>query len=153
MQITFGDALERYGAVENGIWLNEALWCVRVKIPKEISRYWINSLTNQPTRVIYCNKDMGSALILALDKIVDRGLEAELKSFDGCYSVRNTRVNPRAISCHAYALALDINAQTNVLGKPGDISEKLADCFTESGFTHGRTFHRRDDQHFSFAWE
>jgi len=79
------DAQERYGIIQDGKWADEDTWCVLVELSSEISGGWINSLTGQPTRHIYCNKDIAPVLLQALQNVRDRGLVSELKTFDGCF--------------------------------------------------------------------
>jgi hypothetical protein len=59
---------------------------------------------------------------------------------------------PGSISAHSYAIAIDINASTNEIGTDGDMSNELALCFTSSGLTWGKDFHRKDPMHFSLGW-
>lgn len=153
MKISLEDAITRYGAIENGTWNDEAKWCKVLTVPPELVPYLVNAITKQPTHHIYCNIDMFQALLSALGNIEIRGLKQELKSFDGCFMIRDVRSEPSHPSCHSYALAIDLNAATNELGTDGDISDELAKCFLDVGFTWGKTFHRRDPMHFSYAWE
>lgn len=148
--LSLTEAEARYGAINNGIWGGESKWCSLLEVPLELAGSWINSATGGPTNHIYCNKDLQPALLIALRNVIDRGLRDQLKTFDGCFKIRDVRGIPGQLSAHAYAGALDVNAATNRLGTPGDISDELAACFIEAGFTWGKRFRRQDPMHFSF---
>ena len=153
MRMTLDEAVARYGAIVDGKWANEALFCVLMPIPDSIAETWINTASGLPTHHVYCNRDMAEALGKALSLTEERGLILQLKTFDGCLMIRDVRGHPGSPSCHSYGCAIDINAVTNRLGTPGDISDELAACFIENGFTWGKHFHRQDPMHFSLAWE
>lgn len=145
-------AIEKYGPIEGNVWAREGDFCSLLKIPPDIGDHWINSSTGNPTRNIYCNKDIQDALLRALQNVRDRGLLQELHTFDGCYMVRSVRGEPGKVSSHAYALSIDINAATNQLGTEGDLPPQLVECFTSEGFFWGGNFSRKDPMHFSFGW-
>lgn len=148
---SLADCISKYGAIGDGKWADETHWCELFVPPTGLN--WINSATGAPVVHIYCNSDMRDALAAALERIIHRGLVDQLKTFDGCLMVRDVRGEPGKPSTHSYALAIDINASTNRLGTEGDMSEELVACFTDSGFTWGGNFSRKDCMHFSFAWE
>lgn len=146
-------AEERYGKIENGAWANETKWCVIIQVPEDIAEQWINSANRAPTRRIYCNRDMSGPLIRALGNVRDRGLIHELKTFDGCFNIRDVRGEPGRFSTHAYAMAIDINADENPLGSEPKMSPELVACFTDEGFIYGGTFKRKDGMHFQLlSW-
>lgn len=149
--MTREEAIARYGAIECSTWNNENQWCVIVQVPLELAKSWRKS--DGLVRHIYCNKDMAPALLKALQNVVSRGLADQLKTFDGCFMVRDVRGLPGQPSTHSYALAIDINAATNQLGTDGDMTDELAACFTDEGFSWGKRFARMDSMHFSLAWE
>lgn len=144
-------AVERYGAMVNGGWPNEVMWCAVLPIPYVIGANWINTATGKPTDRIYCNRDIMGPLLGALGNVLARGLLRELKTFDGCYQIRSKRGLPDQISTHSYALAIDINAAENPLGGPNRLSPELVACFTDMGFAWGGRFNRADPQHFQWA--
>lgn len=150
IQMTREEAIEKYGPIEDGAWANEAECCEIVSVPTGLEG-WQKS--DGQVRHIYCNKDMSAALTAALRNVVVRGLADQLKTFDGCLMIRSVRGHPEQMSTHSYALAIDINAATNALGTEGDMSDELAACFTDEGFSWGKLFHRADPMHLSFAWE
>lgn len=146
------EAKARYGEILDNKWADEGKWMAVMKIP-DFFATWINTATGKPTTKIYCNKDMVDPLGQVLNNIRDRGLLRELKTFDGCFSIRDVRGIPGQPSCHSYGLAIDINAKENALGKDPVISQELVKCFTDVGFAWGGNFKRKDGMHFSRAWE
>lgn len=146
------EAEQRYGLIVEDKWAQEGDWCIRFDVPVEIAQSWINSATGKPTTHIYCNRDMAQALQKALEMVQARGLIHCLRTFDGCFNIRDVRGIPGEVSSHSYAIAIDINASTNRLGSDGDISRLLVKCFIDSGFVWGGDFHRRDPMHFSLGW-
>jgi hypothetical protein len=151
---TRAQALERYGQIKDGKWANQSKWMKYVEIPEEIGENWLLlGKEDTPTKRIYCNKDMAEQLLRALQNVKDRELLEELKTFDGCFAIRDVRGVPGSVSTHAYGLAIDINADENGLGKKPKLSAKFVRCFKDAGFTWGGDFRRKDGMHFSFAWE
>lgn len=151
MRITLESAKKRYGQIVGTVWPDESIWCSFVTIPQGIRL--VNSSSGIPMGRIYCNRDMASALVRALEKAVASGCANEIETFDGCLMVRDVRGEPGALSAHAYALAIDLNAKSNPLGGPIAFSPTLVKCFTDEGFDWGGSFKRKDGMHFSFCWE
>jgi len=100
---------------------------------------------------IYCNKLLYPKFIEALGLVIFIGIEDQIKTFDGCYNVRPIRGYTDIWSLHSWAIAIDINAKTNPMGVKGDMTEELGSCFTSCGFDWGRSFRRKDSQHFQLA--
>lgn len=148
---TLEKAIDRYGAIVDGKWGKETRWCSLMPIPTGFET-WLN-LAGSPVKHIYCNNDMQPALWQALCNVRDRGLATQLKTFDGCFFIRDVRGDPGKPSTHSYALAIDLNAAENELGCKPTITPELAACFTDAGFAWGASFSRCDGMHFSFAWE
>lgn len=153
MRLSYQEAVDRYGTIVSGAWAAESTWCVLYQVPEAIAKSWINSATGKATPHIYCNRDMVGPLDQALSLVEARGLITELKTFDGCFKIREVRGDSGKLSTHSYACAIDINAETNKLGTHGDLTVELARCFTDSGFTWGLRFTRQDPMHMSYAWE
>jgi hypothetical protein len=99
---------------------------------------------------VYCNKDLVKPLTQAFTNLIERKLVGELKTWDGCFSIRNTRgaSNP---SLHSWGLAIDVNAAWNGLGKEPQLSSGFVKCFTDAGFDWGGNFSRKDGMHFQLA--
>ncbi len=150
MRLSFEEAISRYGQIVNGVWNDEFKWCVSYPLRPEIT------LLNSEGKIqknIYCNKDIVNALDSGFKNAIDRNLSSQLSTFDGCFMIRDVRSEPGKTSTHSYACALDFNAATNRLGTNGDMSQELAQCFIDVGFSWGGNFNRKDPMHFSCAWE
>ena len=138
--VTSKDCFKRFGNPEQE---NElVLWRVSKYIPK--------SIPTIPSK-IYCNKQMIVPLEVAFLNIIDRGLEDELKTWDGCFNVRRKR-GCKSWSLHSWAIAIDINAAWNGLDKIPQMSKELVQCFTDAGFDWGGNWKRKDGMHFQLAY-
>jgi len=156
MRITLKDAEDRYGKIDiqTKAWADEHKWMTLATLPDDLHcDHWMVAGTTQPVRKFYCNKDMAPALMAALYNVRDRGLQHELKTFDGLFNIRFVRGSANTPSTHAYGLAIDLNAAENPLGGPAKLSDEFIKCFTDQGFSWGGHFHRIDGMHFSWAWE
>lgn len=140
----------KYGEIKNGKWPDELKHMCFVVVPKEIRQICLNSLSQQPWSRVYCNKDMARPLQRALNNLVLRGVYTELKTFDGCFNIRDTRGEKGKLSAHAWGGAIDLNTKENPLGGPCRLSKEFIACFTDEGFVHGMSFHREDPMHFSW---
>lgn len=96
---------------------------------------------------IYCNHDLVIPLAKAFRKLIDTGHVSELKTWDGCFNIRDMR-GAKVASLHSWGVAIDVNAAWNRLGKKPSLSPGFVDCFTESGFDWGGTWRRSDAMHF-----
>lgn len=152
MRLTLDQAIARYGKIENGKWADETKWMISHPLPDFVTG-WINSATGAPAHKIYCNKDLAPLLDQALTNLRDRGLLSELKTFDGCFLIRDVRGLPGHPSTHSFGLAIDLNASENKLGETPKLSPEFVKCFTDAGFSWGGNFTRKDGMHFSAAWE
>ena len=99
---------------------------------------------------IYCNKYMVEPLKKALKNIIDRGLISQLKTWDGCFQIRNKR-SGTSPSLHSWGLAVDINAAWNGFGKKPTMSKELVQCFKDAGFDWGGDWIIKDGMHFQLA--
>lgn len=153
--LTLDTAIERYGQIDLAarLWPEMNKWMTMVEVPKDEFPDFTIMETKIPVRHIACNRDIAAPLRLSLDGIVKAGLQAKLKTYDGCFNIRAVRGEPSLLSTHSYGLAIDFNASTNKLGEPGDMDERLVQIFGDYGFDWGGHFHRNDPMHFSRAWE
>lgn len=146
-------AVAYYGPIVNGIWSKESQFMIVGNVPPSVRPFLKNSATGQLTNRIYLNKDMAGPLDQAFQSLSQAPkLLAELKTYDGCFCIRNVR-GSTALSAHAYGLAIDLNAATNQMGCEPTFSKELVKCFTDAGFTWGGNFKRKDGMHFSYCWE
>lgn len=99
---------------------------------------------------LYCNKDIIISLWNAFSNLVSTGYVKELKTFDGCFNIRKVKGSVIQ-SLHSWGLAIDVNAQTNQMGKEPTLSSGFIKCFTDAGFDWGGNFKRKDGMHFQIS--
>lgn len=92
-------------------------------------------------------------LVRAFELIDACGLLASLRSFDGCYALRQTR-GGGSVSTHAWGAAVDLNARWNPLGatpapdgQPGSVLP-IVGIMAACGFGWGGLWRRPDGMHF-----
>lgn len=85
---------------------------------------------------VYCNKDLINPLTQAFTNLIQRKHVTELKTWDGCWNIRKKR-GGNSMSLHSWAIAIDVNAAENGLGKPPNLSPGFVKCFTDAGFEWG----------------
>lgn len=140
--VTSKQCLERFGEPDiNFERKHMILW----DVPQEIN----NALPALPNK-IYCNKLLVSPLESALRNVINRGLAKELKTWDGCFNVRKKR-GLSSMSLHSWAIAVDLNAAWNQLGKKPTLSKEFVKCFTDVGLDWGGVWARRDGMHFQLS--
>lgn len=141
--LTSSECQKRFGTPEPTIaWESKvlAMW----DVPQSIN----DAIPALPNR-IYCNRLLVQPLEKAFRLLIQRGLHTELKTWDGCYNIRKKR-GLASLSLHAWALAIDVNAAWNQLGKAPQLSTAFAQCFIDAGFDWGGTWAmpRTDGMHF-----
>lgn len=112
------------------------------RVPETIAK----SIPTLPSR-IYCNKDLVAKLEQAFLNIVERGLSSQVKTWDGCFNIRNKR-GGKTWSLHSWGIAIDINAAWNGWRKEPQMSKELVACFIDAGFHWGGTWKNKDGMHF-----
>lgn len=100
---------------------------------------------------IYCNRDLVEPLTRALRLVVSRCLQAEIKTWDGCFNIRYMRGSKERMSLHSWGVAIDINAFENQLYATPKLSPELVKCFTDVGFDWGGHWKRLDGMHFQLS--
>lgn len=96
---------------------------------------------------IYCNKDMIAPLTYAFNNLIKRGHASELKTWDGCFNIRQKRGSSSA-SLHSWGVAIDINAAWNRMGQKSSLSPGFVKCFTDAGLDWGGEWAVPDGMHF-----
>jgi len=96
---------------------------------------------------IYCNRDMIAPLTQAFQNLIKTGFVKELKTWDGCFNIRNKR-GASSASLHSWGVAIDVNAAWNGFGKKPTLSAGFVKCFTDSGFDWGGVWTKPDSMHF-----
>lgn len=137
--LTSTDCLKKYGSPESEKAM--VLWDVPTAleigvIPKKI----------------YCNKDMVKPLTLAFQNLIKTGYVRELKTWDGCFNIRQKR-GAVTKSLHSWGVAIDLNAAWNGFGKRPALSAGFVKCFTDAGFDWGGMWSKPDGMHFQLKNE
>ena len=99
---------------------------------------------------IYCNRDLIHPLEAAFTNLIARNKVGELKTWDGCFNIRNKR-KLNSPSLHSWGIAVDVNAAWNGLGKEPTLSPEFVKCFTDVGFDWGGVWGRKDGMHFQLS--
>lgn len=114
-------------------------------IPEDIKK----AIPELPNR-LYCNADLVAPFEKALRLVIERDLEDEIKTWDGCFNIRKKR-GLKSWSLHSWAIAIDINASRNGLGQTPSMDRRLVQCFLDAGFDWGGEWTRPDGMHFQLA--
>jgi hypothetical protein len=101
-------------------------------------------------RRIYCNALLVAPLTSAFTNLIERGFVNELRTYDGCFNIRQKR-GASSASLHSWGLAIDVNAAWNGFGQPFHLSEGFVKCFTDAGFEWGGEWTPPDGMHFQLA--
>lgn len=96
---------------------------------------------------IFVNKDFQPILEQALRNLILRGLEKELKTWDGCFIIRQKR-GLTSLSLHSWGNAVDVNAFENGLNQTPKLSKEFVKCFKDAGCDWGGDWKRLDGMHF-----
>ncbi|MCW2666312.1 MAG: hypothetical protein JWN57_1274 [Frankiales bacterium] len=101
---------------------------------------------------VTCHRLMLPQLRGALQEVVDRGLEASLNTYDGCYVPRFIERNPEnSISLHTWGIAIDMDASTNYRGIRGTMHPEVVNIFKRWGFRWGGDWRYTDPMHFEMG--
>ena len=102
-----------------------------------------------PSHSMLVNIDFKAKLFAAFTALQHAGIQSEIKTFDGCYNDRSVR-GMNSTSLHAWAMAIDINAATEVLGQVHALwSAQFISIMKGAGLFWGGDFHnRKDPMHF-----
>lgn len=137
--VTPADCLKKYGQPKNG-----ASWLTVWDVPVELEIGFI-------PKKIYCNKDLVKPLEQAFRNLIEREFVDELKTWDGCFNIRQMR-GINAMSLHSWAICIDVNAFENGLNQEPKLSEGFVKCFEDAGFEWGGRWSKRPDgMHFQLS--
>lgn len=103
---------------------------------------------------VRCHRLMFPQLAAALAEIEREGLADEINPADygGCYVPRFIDRDPRrALSMHAFGLAIDINVSENHLGTRGKLDRRVVAIFERWGFGWGGYWSTPDPMHFELT--
>jgi D-alanyl-D-alanine carboxypeptidase len=131
----------------------EARWHVdyleRVSLPFPLRVSW------DPARAILqmtCHRRLTSIFAAAFGCIQERGLQAKITSFGGCFAFRPQRTGGK-LSAHSWGIAIDLNPETNPQGSAGNMDAGIIEIFRRAGFEWGGDWQgkNRDPMHFQFC--
>lgn len=103
---------------------------------------------------VRCHRIMFPQLIAALTEVEQRGLAGEIfrKEYGGCFVPRFIDRDPgRALSMHAWGIAMDFNVASNPLGAEPKMNREIVQIFENWGFRWGGRWSPPDGHHFELA--
>ena len=103
---------------------------------------------------VTCHRLLLPQLHAALSEIQRRGLSrlVDAGDYGGCYVPRFIDRDPsRALSMHAFGLAVDLNVSSNQLGTGGDMEPRVVEILDRWGFAWGGRWSPPDPMHFELA--
>jgi len=148
--VTSAQALKKYGdpnllATQSKFF---EIWVVDNDIREAFSHVRFSAIgTIGFPKKIFLNKDIKPLLIKGLRNLMARGLTKEMKTWDGCFSIRTKRALA-SLSLHSWAIAFDVNQAENQLNMIPKLSPAFVKCFTDVGFDWGGIWKRKDGMHF-----
>lgn len=151
--VTSAQCLQKYGNPEllSTQQKHFELWLVPEDIQQALKHVRFSAVgTIGFPKKIFLNKDFKPVLEKALRNLIDRGRAPEMKTWDGCFMIRTKR-GLKSMSLHSWAIACDVNAATNGLGKKPTLTKSFVKCFTDAGCDWGGTWSRPDGMHFQLS--
>jgi hypothetical protein len=101
-----------------------------------------------------CHKLLVPVFKSVFETIANQGLQASVRTFDGCYNYRMKRTSG-TWSTHSWGISIDLNAATNPQGKKtkGDMDPQVVEIFRAHGFQWGGDFKGAsyDPMHFQYC--
>lgn len=151
--VTSQECFKKYGDPENPATQSKwfELWIVPDYIRREFSHVIFSALGTQGfPKKIFLNKDLRIPLEKALNNVIARQMTGMLKTWDGCFIIRQKR-GLKSMSLHSWAIAIDINASENRLGQQPNLHPSFVKCFTDAGLEWGGLWKRKDGMHFQLS--
>jgi hypothetical protein len=149
IKTVFGDIfdyIDESGALSPG-WESE--FFTRAPLPFSIRLSWDLS---KYVRNLYCHKKLADIFPAVFADIAQKGLQDRIRTFGGCFNYRPKR-NGSKISTHSWAIAIDLNPDSNQMGTDGDMDRGIVEIFQGYGFTWGGDWSgsNKDPMHFQFC--
>ena len=145
----FGDVHSYVGAdgTLSAMWQTDYL--AHAVLPFSLPLDWNRAVT---VNKLLCHKLMVDTFEQVFQQIVDAGLQAQIKTFGGCFMYRPQRTGNK-LSTHSWGIAIDLNAFENAQGTQGNMSMDVVRIFRTVGFKWGGDWpdKRCDAMHFQFA--
>jgi LysM repeat protein len=128
-------------------WETEQL--ARAPLPFPIALSW-DPTTN--VRSICCHRKLAKKFQEVFAEIERRGLSGKVRTYGGCFNVRAKRSGSK-LSTHAWGIAVDLNPETNMMGREGDMPAGIVAAFKRSGFLWGGDWKGagKDPMHFQYC--
>ena len=128
-------------------WETEQL--ARAPLPFPIALSWDPA---KQVRNLYCHRRLVPVFPAVFAEIERRRLRGKVRSFGGCFNFRAKRSGNK-LSTHAWGVAIDLNPETNGMGREGDMAPGIVKVFESFGFTWGGRWSGRgkDPMHFQFC--
>lgn len=133
--------------------LNETDWqrrfLKRVDLPFPLKLSWN---TSQSVTRLFCHKKVAEVFQEAFETIEKERLKSQVKTYGGCYSYRAKRSSGK-LSTHSWGIAIDLNPNSNPMGKAGDMNPDIVEIFRRFGFKWGGDWSGsgKDPMHFQFC--
>ncbi len=156
---TYGQCFDVYGDFRVAGWREQNLVrCDLSDLADELNHLYIGWLTPEDKAFEHknwfgfvCHRLVAPRFQAAFKRVVERGLASNLRTYDGCFSVRYMR-GAGQWSTHSWGIAIDLDAQWNRFGQRNfAMDEELARCFEEEGFVWGGRWNRPDAMHFQYC--
>jgi hypothetical protein len=124
-------------------------YLARTSLPFPLRLAWDPSRT---VTQMTCHRRMTSAFADVFGTIQDRGLQASVTSFGGCFAFRPQRTGNK-LSAHSWGIAIDLNSESNPQGSAGNMPAGLIEIFRSAGFEWGGDWlgNACDPMHFQFC--
>lgn len=126
----------------HSIWEEITLGLIVLPFPMLLS--W----NKQPVTEMRCNHLLTDIFQNVFKQILQEKLEDQCQYFGGCYMYRAQR-RSKKISTHAWGIAIDLDPDTNQMGTPGSMNQRIIEIFESFGFIWGGGFN--DPMHFQFV--
>jgi D-alanyl-D-alanine carboxypeptidase len=149
---TFGDIrkfVDKEGHINSAKWEPETLANVTLPFALKLGFEPGTMLTK-----FRCHKRLVATFKSVFETIAAQGLQASIKTYDGCYNYRMKRTSG-TWSTHSWGIGIDLNASTNPQGGKvkGDMDPAVVEIFRAHGFQWGGDFKGKsyDPMHFQFC--
>ena len=149
------EIVERFGDVREYIghdgkidprWPAEILGVARLPFPLRLA--WDPKIE---IRKFSCHRKLAELVEEVFARLEAEKLAEHVRTFGGCYAYRAKRGSKR-ISTHAWAIAIDLNPESNIMGTHGDMNGDVVEVFRSFGFTWGGEWKGAGCDPMHFQW-
>jgi len=142
----FGDPRPYLADGDDTDWQREIL--TTIEIPWALTLAWDPRVSVRKMRV---HKRAAENFAAVFGDLAHQHFDRELTEFGGTYNARVQRGASERLSMHTWAIAIDLNPQSNRLGTHGNMPPDVVDVFERYGFRWGGDFYRPDPMHFELV--